>query len=66
MSIPIYVPLCIDCIHYDLGKEANGCAVCKAYPEGIPYEVWKEKSKPSADKGRTVSERVQIQAYKVK
>ena len=50
MSSPVYMPMCIDCIYLDLDKEVSGCTACKAYPEGIPYDVWKEKSKPSADK----------------
>lgn len=49
MSAPIYVPLCIDCVHIDLSKKVDGIPVCKAYPNGIPYEVWKEKSKPNYD-----------------
>ena len=50
MSIPVYMPMCIDCIHLEIGKKINGRTPCKAYPEGIPYEIWKEKAKPSADK----------------
>lgn len=50
MSIPVYVPMCIDCVHLDLKKKVNGRTPCKAYPDGIPYEVWIERSKPSADK----------------
>lgn len=49
MSV-VYCPICIDCVHIDLKKEKNGRPVCKAYPEGIPYDVWKEKSKPNIEK----------------
>ena len=47
MSSPVYIPICMKCANFD--KEINDCAVCKAYPNGIPYEVWKEKSKPDID-----------------
>ena len=50
MSIPIYMSLCIDCKYRIRENMPKGNAYCKAYPEGIPFEVWKEKSKPSADK----------------
>ena len=52
MSV-VYRPICIDCIHLDLKKEKNGRPICKAYPDGIPYEVWKEKSKPDIDVNKT-------------
>lgn len=50
MSCPVYKPICIHCIHYEIKKEVNGRTPCKAYPDGIPYEIWKEKSKPDIDK----------------
>ena len=48
--ISVYMPICIDCKHLDLVKGVDGRPVCKAYPEGIPHDVWKEKSKPDYDK----------------
>ena len=46
----VYVPICIKCSNFNnFEKGKNGRANCKAYPDGIPYEVWKEKSKPDVD-----------------
>lgn len=50
MSVKVYMPMCIDCVHLDLIKEVNGRPVCKAYPEGIPSQIWEYKSKLSTDK----------------
>lgn len=41
----VYVPICIDCKHFDNFKKGkNGRPSCKAFPGGIPYDIWKEKS----------------------
>ena len=50
MMIPVLKPLCIDCMHRIRKDKPKDKAFCKAYPEGIPYDVWKEKSKPDYDK----------------
>lgn len=45
MSIPVFVPVCLDCKHiYD--DVINGIKVvcCKAYPKEIPNEVWEKKA----------------------
>ena len=49
MSIPVYVPLCIHCKYRKRENMPTDKAYCQAYPDGIPYEVWKEKSKPNYD-----------------
>lgn len=50
MSSPIYMSACLDCKNRVRDSVPKDVAFCKAYPDGIPYEVWIEKSKPSADK----------------
>ena len=43
----VYVPICINCKYFENFKKGeNGRPTCKAFPNGIPYETWKEKSKP--------------------
>lgn len=46
----VYCPVCIDCKHRIRENKPKDTAFCKAYPNGIPYEIWKEKSKPNIDK----------------
>lgn len=47
MSIPVYIPVCIHCKYFHLietdGKKADKVR-CKAYPEGIPAEIWRAKA----------------------
>ncbi len=45
----VYYPLCVDCKYRIRENKPKDVAFCKAYPDGIPYEVWKEKSKPGID-----------------
>lgn len=49
MSVPMYVPLCIDCVYLDTKCWKNEMPVCKAYPEGIPRETWVEKAQKAYD-----------------
>lgn len=46
----VYYPLCVDCKYRIRDNKPKTAAFCKAYPDGIPYKVWKEKSKPDIDK----------------
>lgn len=45
--IPVFVPVCIDC-KYAFDKDDAVC--CKAYPDGIPQEVWKAKATTDKEK----------------
>lgn len=45
----VYCHICIDCKHLQIKEKNNGRPVCKASPDGIPYDIWIEKSKPDID-----------------
>lgn len=45
--IPVFIPVCLDC-KYQFDKDKKVC--CKAYPEGIPYNVWEAKATTDMDK----------------
>ncbi len=39
--IPVFVPVCIDCKN----KFRKGDVICcKAYPDGIPNDIWRKKA----------------------
>lgn len=40
MSYPDKVPLCFLCAHLEMGKPGNQMPSCKAFPNGIPFEIY--------------------------
>ena len=49
MSV-VYMSLCLKCKHRIRTDKPKDKAYCKAYPNGVPVDVWREKSKPDYDK----------------
>lgn len=52
MSV-VYCPLCLECKNRIREDKPKDNPFCKAYPDGIPYDVWIEKSKPNIDVNKT-------------
>lgn len=48
MSV-VYCPLCLGCKYRIRENKPKGTPFCKAYPDGIPYDTWIEKSKHDID-----------------
>jgi hypothetical protein len=40
MSSKIYIPICYWCKHYHNVMRKGSLGKCKAFPDGIPNEVW--------------------------